>query len=116
MNQLRASLDNFQSKANANDNVHKLVKDWSPNIIIETMDTDESYTLLVRDERIAEILENQANSSHEIRLEGDTDVLQAIFYGDRNPAEAVLNGDLAVFGNPNDQIKLDAITLLIWGM
>ena len=111
------SLRNFKEEVQQNENVHKLVKNWNPNIILETMDTEQIYTLQVRDCLIDQILnEENEESNHIIRLEADEEILTTIFSGEMNPAEAVLNGELVVFGDAKDQIKLDAITLLIWGM
>lgn len=116
MSELLKSLQEFQQEVNTNENVHKLIKNWNPNFIIESSDTGEFYTLEVYDMRIKNILEGEVNSDHEIRIEGDDEILTAIFTGDLNPAEAVLNGELMVYGDQNDQLKLDAISLVIWGM
>jgi hypothetical protein len=116
MSTLLESLENFKERVKENDNVHKLVQNWDRNIVVEAMDTESIYTLLIRNSTIETIIEDENEDESVIRLEADEDVLSTIFTGKLNPAEAVLNGELVVFGDPADQIKLDAITLLIWGM
>jgi len=39
-----------------------------------------------------------------------------VFSGDYNPAHALIDGELAVFSNEKDKVKLEAITMVIWGM
>ena len=48
-------------------------------------------------------------------LRGGSDVLQAVFSGTRSPLGAYTDGELEVYGNPKDQIKLDVIALVLWG-
>lgn len=116
MSKIYESLEDFQKKVALNLNVQKLVRNWTPNIIIEATDTGSVFTLLIRDCLIEKIITGGESSGHDISVEGNEDMLCSIFTGVVNPAEAVLNGELVVFGDANDQIKLDAITLLIWGM
>jgi hypothetical protein len=42
--------------------------------------------------------------------------LEALFTGKLNPVEAHSNGILEVYGEPKDQVKLDAITLVLWNV
>lgn len=116
MSKLLTSLSNFQSEVNKNESVKKLTKDWNPRLIIQSSDSEEVYTLVIEESTIATITPGEHSANHEIRIEGDVEILQNVFMGKLNPAEAVLNGEMAVYGEQSDQIKLDAISLIIWGM
>ncbi|MEI6950396.1 hypothetical protein V9K67_24655 [Paraflavisolibacter sp. H34] len=109
-------LSSFRETVNGNHQVKKLLAGWEPNIIIETSDTAESYSLLIRDKAVAGVLEGKQEQKHQIVVEGDEDILDQVFSGSLNPAEAVLDGQIAVYGNDKDQLKLDALCLVIWGM
>ena len=116
MSELFSCLVKFQNEVNTNESVVRLVKNWEPNIIIKSLNSEEIFTILIRDLKIESIVEEEQKSEHQILLEADEDILHSIFDGQTNPAEAALNGDLFVFGDQKDQIKLDAVTLLVWGM
>lgn len=116
MSNLLHSLQSFQLQVNKNDGVRKLTKNWNPKLIIQSSDSEEVYTVVIQDSTISEIIAGEASSEHEIRIEGEAEILRDVFNGTMNPAEAVLNGEMAVYGEQGDQIKLDAISLVIWGL
>ncbi len=115
MSTLYNSLENFRTEFNSNNNLDKLLKDWSPHIIVTSSDTEEKFTIKVDNSKIS-INEGEENSKHQILIEADEEVLSEVFTGQANPSEVVLDGMMQVFGSDSDQIKLDAITLVIWGM
>ncbi len=49
-----------------------------------------------------------------IKMKGSQRTLTDIFRGDLNPASEFLDGRLQVTASDKDQVKLDAITLLLW--
>lgn len=116
MTAIKHQLQAFQEKLNANQQIGKLINNWNPNIIIKALNSDEQYTMFVADGKISHIENGLFESAHEITIEGDSDILLKVFSGTTNPAEAVLDGELFVYGGDQDQIKLDALTLVIWGM
>jgi hypothetical protein len=113
---LISTLRDFSVKVNDNDKLQKLLRGWSPIINVQAMDDGEACALVVRDQRIAEVLSGAQESSHEITVQGESALLRQIFSGSTNPAQAVLDGGLVVYGSDTDAIKLDAITLVLWGM
>ena len=116
MQTLPEALQDFQIKFNSNAQLKKLLLNWNPNIILNSIDSGNQYTLWVREQLLANILEKEEPSDHQIFIEAENETLVKVFSGTLNPSEAVLDGDMVVFGDDKDQIKLDAITLIIWGM
>ena len=112
---LKQCLQKFKVKVNENDRIKKLIRGWNPAIIIEANDKQLFFTLLIENEKIFSIVDSKEEKNHQIHIQGSNNVLQSIFSGDLNPAEAVLDGKIAVFGDDKDQIKLDAISLILWG-
>ncbi len=115
MSELHQVISSFADKVNANDKVGRLISNWNPNIILSATDRDAVFTLRVRDTKIQSVAVGEESARHEIRMEADGEVLRAIFTGQTNPATAVLTGDLAIFGEAADHIRLDAVSMLIWG-
>ncbi|WP_428262077.1 SCP2 sterol-binding domain-containing protein [Haliangium sp.] len=93
-----------------------LLKGWEPNVIIEATDHPESFTLLVRNRAVEDVTEGVHEASHQIQVRGERHLLIEIFSGQTNPSQAFLDGELEVFGEDRDRIKLDAITLVLWGL
>ena len=113
---LKAILDDFQSKVNANTRIERILKDWEPNIYVEPRGAGEEYTMVVKGSKIIEVLEGRKDADHLVHVSAEPTVINQVFSGELNPSEAVLDGILSVFASDKDQVKLDAITLVLWGI
>jgi hypothetical protein len=111
-------LHDFRSTFNANEHVKKLVKGWDRSIVVEATDTESVFTMIVCDLLVTDV-RTGAHSEDDndlIHLQASQDNLIRIFSGDYNPANALIDGDLAVFSSEKDKVKLEAISIVIWGM
>lgn len=114
---LAACLNAFQTTFNENTRVKKLIKNWKRSIIVDATDTGAVMTMIIDDLLMSEVKEGaHADEDYPIHLQGSQETLIKIFSGDYNPAHALIDGALAVFSNERDKVKLEAITMVIWGM
>jgi hypothetical protein len=109
-------LKSFVASANAHPRVGKLLKDWEASMLIEATDDGAQFNLRARDACLSDVGIGAAESDHTILLRGESAVLRDVFSGTLNPAQAYLEGILEVFGSERDHIKLDAISLVLWGI
>jgi len=110
-------LDDFRHRFNQNPRVKKIIKDWNRSIVVECLDTGEALTLVIRDLEVTEILPYAAET-HESRilLQANQDIHKQIFTGIYNPSHALMDGAIAVFASDRDQVKLEAIAMVTWGI
>ena len=114
---LAACLNEFQNTFNANARVKKLIKNWKRSIIVDATDTGAVMTMVIDDLLMSDVKDGaHPDEDYPIHLQGSQDTLIKIFSGDYNPAHALIDGELAVFSNEKDKVKLEAITMVIWGM
>ncbi|MCL8268332.1 SCP2 sterol-binding domain-containing protein [Leptospira weilii] len=107
----------FQEKVNENPRMKTLLKNWNPIILVESNDLNDKYFLTIRDTKIVDIQNNYSEDiNHLIHLRANSENIVSVFSGKLNPANAFLNGTLEVFAQEKDQIKLDAISLVLWGI
>jgi len=109
-------LRTFVQSVNTHPSIGKLLKGWEPLLLIEATDGGQQFNLQVQDSKLGEVGVGAADAPHSILVRGDSAVLRDVFSGALNPAQAYLEGSLEVFGSDRDQIKLDAISLVLWGM
>lgn len=111
-------LHGFQDTFNANESVKKLVRGWDRSIVVEATDTESVLTVIVHDLLIKAIKvgPDDENGDTLIHLQASEENLIRIFSGDYNPANALIDGELAVFSSEKDKVKLEAISMVIWGM
>lgn len=114
---LAACLTEFQKTFNENTRVKKLIKNWKRSIIVDATDTGAVMTMVIDDLMMNDVKEGaHPDEDYPIHLQGSQETLIKIFSGDYNPAHALIDGALAVFSNEKDKVKLEAITMVIWGM
>lgn len=113
---IEKTLKTFQDQVNAHKALNNLLKGWEPTIVVESTDSRRVFSLPVRNQKIDAVREDHQTDSHEILLRGTEQLLEAVFSGKTNPAMAHLEGKLEVFGSDRDQVKLDSISLVLWGL
>jgi hypothetical protein len=113
---LHDCLDRFVAAVNGNLRVKKILKDWNPLIVLETTDTGEQFHFRVAETVLSRPEPGDTSAPHRVALQATEEILRAVFSGDVNPVQAHLAGDLAVFANDRDNVKLDAICLVLWGL
>jgi putative sterol carrier protein len=88
-----------------------MISDWDRVIRVEPSD-GEPETIVVQGGTVR--VEN-VGTEPSIVLRAPRKVLEAIFSGASTPTEPYLDGSLSVFGSQEDVIRLDFLSLMIWG-
>ena len=109
-------LNAFAQSVNTHPSIARLLQGWEPLLLIEVMDDGQQFYMRVEKSKLGAVGIGTAEAPHTILLRGDSVLLTKVFSGTINPAQAYLAGDLEVFGSDRDQVKLDAISLILWGM
>lgn len=113
---LEQCLHDFRARFNENVRVKKLIKGWNRTILIDPTDADTQFTIVVDDLSIVGIQPGAAAEDDElVHVQASEETLKRIFTGAYNPAHALIDGALAVFSSERDKVKLEAITMVIWG-
>lgn len=111
---LEHALRHFRDLVNAHPRMKTLLKGWDRAAVIATEDAGEAFTVEFKDCQIVSVEPGIKVDNAPIKLKGSTRTLTDIFLGDLNPASEFLDGRLQVTASDKDQVKLDAITLLLW--
>ena len=114
MESLREVVLRFASLVEQKENMKRLTKGWEPFIQLDCTDSDQRYTLAIRNCGLEKLYDGLENHSHLITIRGATGILSEVFDGRMSPAQAIIDGKMEVYGEDKDLIKLDAITLILW--
>lgn len=116
---LFTALSNYRTLINETARMRSLLKGWDRDVVISCNDSGEIYTTSFSSSFLSDItkvVEEDVDAEEDgISLAGTRADLIDIFTGNENPAKAFLNGKLAVFSTGQDQVKLDSISLILWG-
>ncbi len=106
------SLDAFASRFNANERLRQMNRDWNRTIAID-VEGEPRCALVLEDGHMR--VEPGAPSARDIALGAAEPVLVDIFGGELGPTEPYLDGRLTVQGSQEDVLRLDFLSMLIWG-
>lgn len=110
-------LENFRTQVNGNAHIQRIVKGWNTTVAIEESDGMGQYQLHISDGRIEEIrTEHGFYDEAGIKIIGDGAIMRGVFDGRLNGIRANNEGLIAIYGAMGDQVKLDAIALILWGI
>jgi hypothetical protein len=119
---LEGLLAEFRARAMASAPVRRLLAGWDRTVELRVagevrMNDAAPRAYFLRSQ--AGVMEGPAREAArrpDIVVSATAEVLEAIFGGRLNPARAHLDGDLAATGSQRDQLVLDSLVMLIWGL
>lgn len=112
--ELYAALDHFRAKINENQRLRTMNRDWNRDIAVVAKDLPEVQAWIRMRAGEMDWLRQTCEVPH-IVLTAPADVLIGIFRGERTPTEPYLDGSLTLRGSQEDVLRLDFVSLMIWG-
>ena len=114
MNTIEENLNDFISKVNSTPRLGSLLKNWQRIFNID-IHGDQEYHILFNENNAKMISSPSDYTFPALSLKADKEKANEVFSGQITPMEAYLDGELEVEATDEDQTKLDAISLVIWG-
>jgi putative sterol carrier protein len=111
--EITESLMAFTENYNKNERLKIMNKDWNRIVVVQATDVESLHTLTLLD-GVVSLKEGKSNDP-DLTVISDSETLADIFYGDITPTEPYNNGSLRIIGSEDDIIRLDFISLMIWG-
>jgi putative sterol carrier protein len=107
------ALADYQAQCNSNERLRRIQRDWSRCLHFHATETGDWFTMVVVQ---GEIVEYGPGPSGEpdVVVHGSSEDLCDMFWGDLNPSQKYLRGEILVQATPEDVMRLDAITAIIW--
>jgi len=111
--ELEEALADYTVSCNSNERLRRMQRDWSRTLHFICSDTDDTFTMVV--ER-GEILATPRGHDGvpDIIVTTTSETFCDMFWGDLNPVQKYLRGEIQVKGSQEDVMRLDAISYVIW--
>ena len=107
------ALADYQNQCNENKRLRKVQRDWSRLLHFVADDTEDRFTMdVVKGEIVS--FEAGAVGTPDIIVSAKSEYLCEMFWGDLNPSQKYLQGEIRVKASQEDVVRLDAITMIIW--
>ncbi len=111
--EIKESLQAFLENYNRNERLKIMNRDWNRVILIQANDIPSEHTLVLSGGNLS--VYEGARENPDLTVIADSETLADLFYGDITPTEPYLNGTLKVLGTEDDIVRLDFVSLMIWG-
>ena len=103
----------YQNQCNENNRLRKMQRDWSRLIHFVAEDTGDKFTMnVVKGEIVS--YESGASGTPDIIVTTTSENFCDMFWGDLNPSQKYLAGEIRVKASQEDIMRIDAITMIIW--
>lgn len=107
------ALFDFERQCNGNKRLRRMQRDWSKVIHYCASDTGDAFTTTVVAGEITEIKEG-LEGTPDVIVETHSETLCDMFWGDINPTQKYMRGEIKVKASQEDVMRIDAITAVIW--
>lgn len=111
--EITEALLDFQVQCNDNERLRRMQRDWTKVIHLVAEDNDSRHTMTVVNGETTQIAEG-LHGTPDIIVTTHSENLCDMFWGDLNPSQKYLQGEIKVKASQEDIMRLDAITMIIW--
>ncbi len=110
--EVRAALDDYVSQAQKSQRVQQSLQGWHCVIYIEATDLGVGFTMTVQGGSAT--VSDGTPAPPDLIVRGSSEDLANIFWCDENPASNYMQGAITIQGSPENTMKLDAMSLMIY--
>jgi putative sterol carrier protein len=111
--ELAEALADYTLSCNGNDRLRKMQRDWSRTLHFICSDTATIFSMIVERGEILATPQGHLGTP-DIVVTTHSEVFCDMFWGDLNPVQRYLRGEISVKGSQEDVMRLDAISYVIW--
>ena len=107
------ALADYQAQCNKNERLRRMQRDWTRLLHFHAEETGDWFTMNVVKGEIVSCAAGAAGTP-DIVVSTASENLCDMFWGDLNPSQKYLQGEIRVKASQEDVVRLDAITMIIW--
>ena len=101
----------WRERSNGNPRLTKMVKGWDRVVHFRTTDTGDGFTMRVEHQLLCE-LEVGFVDQPDVIVTGTSEDFCDMFWGDLNPSEKYMAGEITLAGSQQDVMRIDAISMV----
>lgn len=109
--ELAEAYADWRERSNANPRLRKMVRGWDRVVHFTTTDTAEGYTMEVRRQELSELVDGHVGQP-DVIVTGSSEDFCDMFWGDLNPSEKYMSGEITLAGSQQDVMRIDALSMV----
>ncbi|HEX3946101.1 MAG TPA: SCP2 sterol-binding domain-containing protein [Acidimicrobiales bacterium] len=101
----------WRERSNGNERLKKMVRGWDRVVHFRASDTGDGYTMEVRGQELSELAMGHLGQP-DVIVTGSSEDFCDMFWGDLNPSEKYMSGEITLAGSQQDVMRIDAISMV----
>jgi putative sterol carrier protein len=101
----------WRTRGNANPRLTGMLRGWNRTVHLVASDTGDAFTVTVADQELQPLAVGQVEQPDLIVTATSEDFCD-LFWGDLNPSEKYVNGEIVLAGAAEDVLRLDALSMV----
>lgn len=111
--EITESIGAFAKGYNDNKRLRIMNRDWNRVILVRATDVASEHTLELKEGDLS--FRQGSSESPDLTVISNSEILADMFFGDITPTEPYMSGALKILGSEDDIVRLDFVSLMIWG-
>jgi putative sterol carrier protein len=112
--ELRAALNDYVARGQASERVRRSLKSWNCVLHLRATDVPEAtFTVVIKNGELTGVTIG-LQGVPDLIVQGASDDLAKIFWGEENPASNYMQGAIQTKGSQDDVMRLDAMAMFIF--
>ena len=101
----------WRQRCNENERLRRMLRGWDRIVHLVATDTGDRFTVEIRDQTLAELTDG-AEVAADLIVTATSEDFADLFWGDLNPSEKYMSGEITLAGSPDDVMRLDAMSMV----
>jgi putative sterol carrier protein len=103
----------WQTRCNDNRRLAKMLRNWDRVVHLVASDTGDGFTVSVAGAVLAD-LETGLVGQPDLVVTATSEDFADLFWGDLNPSEKYVSGEIVLAGSSEDVMRLDAMSMVVF--
>ena len=101
----------WRQRCNENERLRRMLRGWDRVVHLVATDTGDRFTVSVHDQLLSE-LTNGTDAVADLVVTATSEDFADMFWGDLNPSEKYMSGEITLAGAQDDVMRLDAMSMV----
>jgi putative sterol carrier protein len=109
--EIQEAYGQWRTRSNDNERLRKMVRGWDRVIHFAMTDVNAGYTMEVKAQALSELREGLVGTP-DVVVTGTSEDFCDMFWGDLNPSEKYMSGEIKLAGSQQDVMRIDALSMV----
>lgn len=101
----------WRQRCNDNERLRRMLRGWDRVVHLQATDSGAGFTVGVKDQLLTELVEGLVGQP-DLVVTATSEDFADMFWGDLNPSEKYMSGEIVLAGSQEDVMRLDAMSMV----